>query len=321
MIESIRVVARRLALKTPYALAFGTLHHYDAVRVALHFSTGEIGWGEAVALPGYGHETAEGIRRSIEQLGPAHPAVLKAQCEALWKTAPFAASAVLTALEMPARLRHAHRRSFALNVGGRWRKVKVGMELDGDIERALKALEEPDVRVTIDANQGYSTEQALAFARAVAGRDRLAWFEQPVDKADWDSMEKVCREAPVPILLDEPILDVRDVDRAVAVGAHGVKLKLCKHRGPAHTLRLARRAQGRGLRVVFGNGVAGALGNLAEYLVLSASPAHFAEPAECSGFLRVRDEAEDFGLRGDEGFICSTLSAEALAKRLHRYEG
>ena len=71
--------------------------------------------------------------------------------------------------------------------------------------------------------------------------------------------------------------------RAAEVGARGIKLKLVKNLGPTETVRLANFARELGLLVVFGNGVATDVGNLAEFLVLASAPDLFNAPSESSG--------------------------------------
>src|SRR5262249_1730953 len=162
-------------------------------------------------------------------------------------------------------------------------------------------------------------DMALAFARELGAcrSDRLQWLEQPVDRQDWDAMERICRARSVPVVLDECIYGDADVDRAATIGAHGIKLKLMKNFGIAETLRLARRARSRDLVVVFGNGVATDVGNLGEYLVLSAGRAMFTPPGECNGFAKIREPLLGGLLAIDaKGWIECSATGEDIAARL-----
>jgi L-alanine-DL-glutamate epimerase-like enolase superfamily enzyme len=331
----------------PYALSFTQLTSYPAVWVLAEDENGRVGLGEAVPLPGYNWETLETIRATVENLlagaQSMSTAQLRERCRAAWRKHPFAASAVAMALDLPDFLRHAgpgHSFPISVPLAGEWPvdalrqavaqhvargyrflKVKVGRDLERDIAAARYLLDGPDGRglgIVFDANQGYSREAALAFARTLrdCNPGRLQWFEQPVDRQDWTGLEQLCRSG-VPIVIDESIYDAADVDRAAAVGAYGVKLKLVKNLGMTETLKLARQARDRGLVVVFGNGVATDVGNLCEFLTLAAGDGMFAVPSECSGFAKLKRPllAPTLEIDGQGRVVC-TLGPEALATRL-----
>ncbi len=299
-------------LNAPYVLSFRQLDSYEAVRVRIEDHLGVVGWGEAVALPGYGDERTEDIVAGLSKLQPGAEEVVIAQCAAL---GPFAASAARVALEIPAWLAEANRQRFVMNRGPEYLKVKVGMNpLATDIDRALTALE-GRAKVVFDANQAHTLDEALEFAAAIAGHGNLLWYEQPGDRNDWKSMATLAAESSAPIVLDECIHGAEEIDRAAALGVHGVKLKLCKHPGMTAVRELALRARRLGLAVVFGNGVATEYGNLAEYLLLCALPETFAKPAECSGFTRTA-AVSVFGLTADDGYLNCQLDGGALQARM-----
>jgi L-alanine-DL-glutamate epimerase-like enolase superfamily enzyme len=307
-------------LKRPYELSFTRLSSYDCVWVLAEDLNRNIGVGEAVPLPGYNWETLDTIRTAIAALtgdaeGENNEAIV-ARCRRARAEHPFAASAVMTALDMPAFVGHAElgerfplsaavsgetpvdelSRAVATHLasGYGYIKVKVGRDLNSDMAAAKALLRDFGDRrfgVVFDANQAYPIEQAMTFARALSEfvSDRLQWFEQPVDRRDWRAMERLCQAQLAPIVLDECIYDEADVVRAAAIGAHGIKLKLVKNFGIAEVLALARRARESGLIVVFGNGVATDLGNLGEYLALSVGKGLFTAPGECSGFAKLRN--------------------------------
>jgi len=171
-------------------------------------------------------------------------------------------------------------------------------------------------RAVFDANQAYTTEAALRLPRSCAAAlpTGCNGFEQPVDRRDWDGMERLCRKSGVPIVLDECIYDEADVKRAAAIGASGVKLKLIKNFGIAETLALGRLARSLGLIVVFGNGVASDIGNLGEYLTLVAGQGLFTDASECTGFVKLRESLLGGVLNvGDDGEFAATASATAIA--------
>lgn len=89
-------------------------------------------------------------------------------------------------------------------------KVKVGSREKGrDLERLARVREAvgPEVRVMMDANQGLSVEAALALARE-ARRFGIAWFEEPIDHADFDGYAEVREGAGIPIAMGEREYDL-----------------------------------------------------------------------------------------------------------------
>src|SRR6185295_17697887 len=68
--------------------------------------------------------------------------------------------------------------------GFRILKVKIGLDLEGDVERLVRLREAvgPAVRIRADANQGYSLEETLRFFRKAPSLD-LEFLEQPLPAA------------------------------------------------------------------------------------------------------------------------------------------
>ncbi len=274
-------------LVKPYDLSFVQLTAFDVVWVLAEDDQGRVGIGEAVPLPGYNWETIETIRASTAAIcdgavGATVSSIVR-KCRDFRRDHPFAASAVMAALDMPAFLDRTVlgarfpisaavagdwpistlRRAIEarLAVGYKFIKVKVGRDFERDAAAARCILKEWPGRhfgVVFDANQAHSVELGLAFARVLreCASDRLQWYEQPVDRRDWQGIESICSSGSVPIVLDECIYDETDIERAAAIGAHGIKLKIIKNFGITETLSLARLARRMGLIVVFGNGVA-----------------------------------------------------------------
>ncbi|MCA9539977.1 MAG: hypothetical protein KC620_13865 [Myxococcales bacterium] len=322
---ALRAGAVRCRLRRPYQLSFGRLDHFLAHWFVARDAEGRLGVGEVVALPGYGHETADSVaatlaRFAAENRGAAH-AVAVARARSLIATSPFAASAILTALQLPAWLDEVPAPA-AVNVavtpdaeaqpdearrlraaGFRFLKVKIGRGFDADaaLARRLLDAEALDVRLAFDANQGFALDEALRFAEVLADdpHRRVQWFEQPIDRADWAGLATLCAKAPVPIVLDESIDDAADAARAANIGAAGVKLKLCKHGGPDELAALLA-ALPVELQVIVGNGVATDVANAVELLVRARSGRCVA-PAECCGFARLVEPLAFAGLTVDDG--------------------
>lgn len=309
---------RSCALRKAYDLSFASLSTFEMIWVLAEDEEGVLGLGEAVPLPGYSWETVESVSRAVAALvadGRDTEEAILERCRAVAVTDPFAASAVVSAIEMAAALdRLGSRRppypisqpvsgdwdegrireavEAALAGGYRYIKCKVGRDLARDREAAKVLLEGPfpqPFKVVFDANQAYGIAEALELAHCFGSlpAERFQWFEQPVDRSDWTAMEAVCAAASVAIVLDEAIYDEKDVERAASIGAAGVKLKLVKNFGIGRTIELSERAAALGMTVVMGNGVATDIGNLAEYLVYARAGKLLTAPGECNGFMKL----------------------------------
>jgi L-alanine-DL-glutamate epimerase-like enolase superfamily enzyme len=142
-------------------------------------------------------------------------------------------------------------------------KVKVGKRLDDDI-RALERVHTrvPDASFRLDANAGFTAPQALQLM-AAARRARLVveCFEQPCAAEDLEGMAKVTRESGVPVIADESVKDLADLERVLAHRAcSGVNLKLAKSGGLLSAFELGRRTQAHGLALMCGGMVETRLG-------------------------------------------------------------
>ena len=88
-------------------------------------------------------------------------------------------------------------------------KVKVGSpEIQRDIERLTKVREVtgPHIRVMMDANQGMILPAALELARS-AQPLRIAWFEEPLNRTDYDGYAQLRRQAGMSIATGEREFD------------------------------------------------------------------------------------------------------------------
>src|SRR5664280_2359181 len=111
-------------------------------------------------------------------------------------------------------------------------KIKVGIGTaanDAARTRAICKLLGPGLLISADANQGYTTEQAIDYVRAVKGCG-LDFFEQPVVADDLAGMAAVAAAAPeIAIGADEGIHSLADIARHhERKAARGVSLKAIK---------------------------------------------------------------------------------------------
>src|SRR5205823_340301 len=110
-------------------------------------------------------------------------------------------------------------------------KIKVGGDIRDDVER-IEAIREaaPGLPLTLDANQGYTANEALLCLEALDDRDiRPLMLEQPVNKDDHEGLLYVTQHTTVPVAADESAYSAANVAHLIALGAvNVVNIKLMK---------------------------------------------------------------------------------------------
>jgi L-alanine-DL-glutamate epimerase-like enolase superfamily enzyme len=121
-------------------------------------------------------------------------------------------------------------------------KVRVGAgAFDDDLWRLsqLRKRFGQDIKLAVDANGAWGRDDAEERLAQLAQFD-LAYVEQPVPAGDFDFLLKLAEKSAVPLMLDESVSSLRDVETIVqASGRLWAHLKLVKLGGIAPTLKAA----------------------------------------------------------------------------------
>jgi L-Ala-D/L-Glu epimerase len=276
-------------LRNPFRLSYGVseTRHTFWIRLA-----DDAGWGEAAIPPYYGiadasmtalWETAawrsepfpddpEGIEAWVGSSGPA-PARCALDMALHDRIARLRGQPLGALLDLPART--ALPTSFTIAISepdamarlaseaGGYPILKIKLGSDGDAARlaAVRAAR-PDAILRVDANAGWSAEEALARIDELE-RYGLEMIEQPVAKHDIAGMGKVQAHTSLPVVADESVQSLNDIEALAAAGVRGINLKLQKVGGIGPGLRMLRRARELGLRVLLGCMIETSLGTTA----------------------------------------------------------
>lgn len=159
-------------------------------------------------------------------------------------------------------------------------KVRIAVgTFEQDVTR-LQALRDrfgDSINIAVDANGQWTPQQAPNYLDALARFD-LAYVEQPIAAGDWDSMERLAEQSPLPLMLDEGLAGSEDLDRLCALaGKLWAHLKLVKIGGIAACLSAARRLAESGVTCMIGQMNEGAAATAAALHVACASRPRFAE--------------------------------------------
>ncbi|MEM2822992.1 MAG: dipeptide epimerase [Thermofilaceae archaeon] len=156
--------------------------------------------------------------------------------------------------------------------GFRILKLKLGLDPEKDVERvrAVRDAVGEGVRIRVDANQGWTVEQAVRVISRIAGYD-VEYVEQPVKWDDLHGLARVRRESSLPIAVDESVKRASDVFRiARHEAADIVNIKVMKSGGLLGALRVAHASEAAGLANMIGCMGEGRLG-ITGAVCLSAS--------------------------------------------------
>lgn len=288
-IADVEILPVSVPFVEPFEIAGGRATHGRHVVVRLVSGSGEVGYGESAPMSSYSPQTQESVcsemgRFRKEILG-RDPFELEGILLGMAGMDSFAKTGIDTALH-DLIARHLgipiHRllggalcqgvdlswaigfkppegiareaRAFS-KMGFRTIKVKVGEEPDLDCERvaAARGAIGPDVKLKVDANQGYD----LRTAEKVAGRFEelgVGVFEQPLPRDRWEDLATLHRRIRIPIMADESLRGPDDALRiAREESADILNIKIMKPGGIRPSAKLAILAEALGLPCMLGS--------------------------------------------------------------------
>lgn len=139
--------------------------------------------------------------------------------------------------------------------GAKYLKIKLGSPdgIEADKVNYLAAVEAANpfgVGFRVDANGGWSVEDALTMQRWLASHD-CDYIEQPLAKGNEDGLPALFADRPLPIFADESCHFASDVPKLMGK-VDGVNLKLMKCGGLTEALRIVATARACGLQTMIG---------------------------------------------------------------------
>lgn len=144
----------------------------------------------------------------------------------------------------------------AVKRGYRILKTKVGTGGVKDIERisAIRDAVGKDVKIRVDANQGWTAKEAVHILTAMEDRGlNIELCEQPVKAHDLDGMRTVTKSVYTPILADESVFCAEDAVEIIRTGAADlINIKLMKTGGIYGALKICAIAETYGVECMVG---------------------------------------------------------------------
>lgn len=285
---NIRVEPLKLQLESPFKISYGATTHRDNILIHLDDGT-HTGTGEAPIVPYYGESTGRvmdyfnhpdlqsalnnhggWLEDTLNHLPHSESSSARAAVDIalhdlwgkqlgqplyrLWGLNParspitsFTVAMADDEADYRARLRAAA--TYPLI------KLKLGSgSIETDLSYVQMAREElPDAQLCVDANGGWSADDALTLIPRLAEFD-LLFVEQPVAKADIDGWRTLRQRLPAnmpPLIADESVQSVESVPELVGL-VDGINIKLAKCGGLRPARQMIALARAYGMKVMIG---------------------------------------------------------------------
>lgn len=322
---------RRLCLPLirPYRLSYRTFDEFEPYLVEVTDDSGRAGFADGHISPGSSAETREGgwtfMRERIPEMLGRDPASAKAALFEHFKDSKVATTALACAVEalegspllevdsdttLPLltpinALDEAgivNEIEAWLTQGFRTFKVKVGKDVDADLARVKMIQKTVGTRATLrlDANRAFDRDKGMRFASALDPTG-IELFEQPCDSDDWDANAAVAAASTVPLMLDEPICTLADIDRAAGIAnVRFCKLKLKRFGSLERLHEGLTRVRACGMEPVLGDGLGSEVQGWLEACVARYT---IRNAGEFNGFLKPKDRLLDPPLTFADGSI------------------
>jgi L-alanine-DL-glutamate epimerase-like enolase superfamily enzyme len=159
-------------------------------------------------------------------------------------------------------------------------KLRVGADAVADDLRRIRLLRGAfgtNVKLSADANGCWTAADAPAILDALAALG-LSSIEQPIPAGDWDAIARVARGSAIPVMLDESLGSMADVDTLLATRAAPLAhLKLAKLGGLDRLMQAGRALQDAGIPIMVGQMNEGAVSTLAAAHAAAALGAAYRE--------------------------------------------
>ena len=104
----------------------------------------------------------------------------------------------------------------------------------------------PTVKLRVDANGAFSPHEALAKLEALSTAG-VSFIEQPIRPGQWKEMAELCRSTPLPIALDEELINAPVNELLDFVQPQALVLKPSLHGGLLKAQEWAQQAEARGI--------------------------------------------------------------------------
>jgi L-Ala-D/L-Glu epimerase len=266
-----------LKLRNPFRLSYGTTETREAYWLRL---AGDEGWGEGTIPPYYrvdasamlacweqASRKAEPFPDDISQItpwlpegpAPARSALELALYDRIGKRRRQPLHRVLglpepknlitsftIAIDSPDSMARMAREILNYPVI----KLKLGSEDDESRVRAVREAR-PDAKIRVDANAGWTLADATSHLKWLT-KYHLELIEQPLARDKIEEMGELQKRTEIPIVADESVQSMDDINRLGQAGVRGINLKLMKVGGLTPAVSILTRARELNMSIMLG---------------------------------------------------------------------
>ena len=280
----------KVKLKKRFPLAISRGVRYDSENLFIRYEKdGIIGWGEAAPGETEGASTAEEVQKELEKFVATGiegeslqdlydrskelnipPCAYAAIDIALWdwkakkaglplyQILGFQRPHIPTSVTIGINTPDVIKKRIPLLLDGttvKSLKIKLGSPqgLSADkimYEQVVESTKDYNVKIRVDANGGWNVKDAKYMMQWLAERG-VDYIEQPLKEGEENELEKIYKDRPLPIYLDESCRFSENIPK-FANHVDGVNMKLMKCGGITEALRIISTAKAHGLKTMIG---------------------------------------------------------------------
>ena len=307
-ITSIHLYAIHLPLHVPFIVSYKKYDYMPSVIVKLETSEGIIGYGEAVADEHVTGETWESVYYTIKSTlapriigkNPLNIEKIHDAMDQVIYSAPTAKAAIDIAcfdiagkklnqpiyqliggrfhkkfpithvISISDSKKMAEEARKMINKGYRSLKIKVGKNIDQDIERihTIRQAVGNQIPIRIDVNQGWKDSSTTLKVLEPLQKLKIDWLEQPILADDILGMAELKEKSLFPIMIDEGLKGMKDMREVINQrAADKVNIKLMKCGGIYPAVKLVHQAEMANIECQIGSMVESSIGTAAGYHV------------------------------------------------------
>lgn len=328
-IAAVEALAYSIPYRNPLHFASGAVHQADHVLVKITTDDGVLGWADAPPRPYTYGETQKSIVAIVEDVfAPAliglsifdrekaaavmartiHNECAKGAVDiAMWDCIGKSLGQPVSRLlgGFTDRMRVSHMLGFKpapelLELALRFReqygittfKLKTGrhpLSLDIEAARVLREGLGPGVEIYLDANRGWSANQAAEVLRQTADLG-LTFLEEPDNAREVLGRRRLVDQSPIPITADESAPNMGEAAREILTGGANMLAVKTARTGFTESAKIVGFAEAAGVDVYVGNQIDTQVGTVAS-VVFGAAFGHTAKRAgELSNYLDMTDD-------------------------------
>jgi L-Ala-D/L-Glu epimerase len=153
-------------------------------------------------------------------------------------------------------------------------KIKLGKKVADDLERIqqIRKAVKPEMKIRLDANQGWSFDDALLALQSMKDLD-IEFCEQPMRTWYDDYLPELCRLSPISIMADESCYNHHDARKLIQTSScHSINIKFAKSGGITEAIKIHDTAAEAGIPCMIGSMLESRLALTANLHFAYASP-------------------------------------------------